>query len=1088
MAKKSTTLTGYQRLNNALSGNWGGIEKHTNSYKVSSDNRIFRTTDKDEYEAKKLELAQSRYLAKQWVKTNRNLDLVEAFKGKNNMLLMYTDADFMDSAPEIASALDTISEESTVLSDKGKVITVKSESNRIKAILEDLFENRLDMNIMAPLIVRGMCKYGNQFMLLDIDKENGVKGWRQLPVGEVERIEHGIDPMFLNQQYNSEKSEDMSTKFRWVGIGQGGITEFRNWQVAHFRLITNSMYLPYGVSWLNPARRHFRMLCLMEDMMLIYRLERSMERRVFKIFVGAMDDADIPSYMDEIANNFKRTPIVDPLTGLVDLRKNVLPVHKDTPIPLLDGRTITIEELANEFDNGVSNYVYSIQDETKKIVPGLVKWCGKNYTAEKLYKITLDDNSYTVMAGEHEVIMRDGTKKRADMLCEGESVMPFYHVNGDGTSKKWGERYDKVYNPNSGKYEHTHRLIAESNEKLDDKHNTVHHIDFNKYNNRPDNLMWCDFHEHHKMHSELSKKTWEDKDIRERRIRLLSESAKKRFENGFDREVAKKIRETLRKRYQNGELEYLREKTKETLGKWREEHKDFFSALASKNNHERGYVEGLRRYNESELHKEHNKIRSECMKLEWEDEAKRTNRTKKMTTFFDDYVWCCLRDNIISKKIVNRKTMLEYINENLIEHLIEINNSKKLSNNKKISREIVETRIHEIGFKTITEYIGCMKKNHKISKIEIIGGDDVYCMTVVGPNNEEDRHNFALRSINNDGSWNDNGIFVSNCTSDDFFIPVRDQSAPSPIETLAGANNLTALDDIKYVQNKVYAGLCVPKQFISFEETTGDGKNLALMDVRFARKINRVQQSFLMELNKIAILHLYILGFHDEISNFKLSMKNPSTQAEMMNVENLAKKISAVRDAVTDPGGGIPILSMKRAVTEFLGFSEKEWKNNLEEIRLEKALAKELEKTDQIIQRSGIFDIVDRIYGEPGAKYAEAQGGQEGGDPMGGGPGGGGGGFGGGLDSIGDMGGEPDGDVPGMEGEMPAADMGGESDAGGAMPADAGGAPPMEGVDSSKPLIDERGKNGTEFKLGEGFIINKNIDDMIRKVDEYIEK
>lgn len=813
MAKKSTTLTGYQRLNNALSGNWGGIEKHTNSYKVSSDNRIFRTTDKDEYEAKKLELAQSRYLAKQWVKTNRNLDLVEAFKGKNNMLLMYTDADFMDSAPEIASALDTISEESTVLSDKGKVITVKSESNRIKAILEDLFENRLDMNIMAPLIVRGMCKYGNQFMLLDIDKENGVKGWRQLPVGEVERIEHGIDPMFLNQQYNSEKSEDMSTKFRWVGIGQGGITEFRNWQVAHFRLITNSMYLPYGVSWLNPARRHFRMLCLMEDMMLIYRLERSMERRVFKIFVGAMDDADIPAYMDEIANNFKRTPIVDPLTGLVDLRKNVLPVHKDTPIPLLDGRTITIEELANEFSNGVSNYVYSIQDETKKIVPGLVKWCGKNYTAEKLYKITLDDNSYTVMAGEHEVIMRDGTKKRADMLCEGESVMPF--------------------------------------------------------------------------------------------------------------------------------------------------HKD-------------------------------------------------------------------------SKSV--------HVNE------------------------------------------------QNVSKIEIVDGDDVYCMTVVGPNNEEDRHNFALRSINNDGSWNDNGIFVSNCTSDDFFIPVRDQSAPSPIETLAGANNLTALDDIKYVQNKVYAGLCVPKQFISFEETTGDGKNLALMDVRFARKINRVQQSFLMELNKIAILHLYILGFHDEISNFKLSMKNPSTQAEMMNVENLAKKISAVRDAVTDPGGGIPILSMKRAVTEFLGFSEKEWKNNLEEIRLEKALAKELEKTDQIIQRSGIFDIVDRIYGEPGAKYAEAQGGQEGGDPMGGGPGGGGGGFGGGLDSIGDMGGEPEGDVPGMEGEMPAADMGGESDAGGAMPADAGGAPPMEGVDSSKPLIDERGKNGTEFKLGEGFIINKNIDDMIRKVDEYIEK
>ena len=92
--------------------------------------------------------------------------------------------------------------------------------------------------------------------------------------------------------------------------------------------------------------------------MLIYRLERSMERRVYKIFVGSLDDKDIPGFVEQIANQFKRAPIIDPLTGQLDLRKTILPVWKKSPIPLLDGRTITIEELAKEFNEGKTNYVY----------------------------------------------------------------------------------------------------------------------------------------------------------------------------------------------------------------------------------------------------------------------------------------------------------------------------------------------------------------------------------------------------------------------------------------------------------------------------------------------------------------------------------------------------------------------------------------------------------------------------------------------------------------------------------------------------------------------------------------------------------
>ena len=501
MAKKSTT---FQKLERAITGNWGDItpSAHVNSYDMSNGSEIlFRTHDKDKYEQTKLELGQNKYIKDMWRKANVDLT-VSAFSNLNYIQLMYRDADLMDAFPEIGAALDTVSEESSLSNERGSVVSVYSKSDRIRSILEDLFVNRLNLQIMAPMVIRAMCKYGNQFMLLDIDNKLGVKGWRQLPVFDVERIENGIQNPYAQggaslAANTTEASDiDMSTSFIWNSHGNSQVA-FRNWQIAHFRLLNNSMYLPYGASLLNSARRHFRMLSLMEDMMFIYRLERSMERRVYKIYVGGIDDADVEAYVEQIANQFKRTPIVDPMTGQIDLRKNVL------------------------------------------------------------------------------------------------------------------------------------------------------------------------------------------------------------------------------------------------------------------------------------------------------------------------------------------------------------------------------------------------------------------------------------------------------CVDQDIFIPTRSENAPTPIDTLSAGQNLTAMDDIKYVQNKLATALRVPKAFMNFEETAGEGKNLALMDIRFTRIINHIQQAFLMELTKIASIHLYLLGFSDDITNFSLTMKNPSTQAEQLEIENLSKKIAACRDAISDPGGGIPIMSQMRALKEIMKWSEKDIKENLEEIRLD---------------------------------------------------------------------------------------------------------------------------------------------------------
>lgn len=577
MAKKPTI---FQRINSMFSGN-GAIANNYNVQRANPDDIIVKTKDKDEYDTAALQARQQHLLARQWKRaqydiTNRSLASL------NEIKLMYREADLMDLFPEIGTALDIVTEECNYIGDSGCVINITSGSERVKAILQDLFVNRLSINVMLPMICRCMCKYGNDFLLLNIDDKNGVTGWKELPVYEIERYENGMENPYASaytQLSNVNPYMQNSTKFVWVGTNE--YIPYQDWQIAHFRLLYNSIFLPYGCSFLQKARRHFRLLSMMEDSMLVYRLERSVERRVFKINVGAIDEQDVPAYVQQIANEFKRTPIIDPMTGQIDLRKNIL------------------------------------------------------------------------------------------------------------------------------------------------------------------------------------------------------------------------------------------------------------------------------------------------------------------------------------------------------------------------------------------------------------------------------------------------------ANTEDFFIPVRSADDPNPIETLPAAQNLNAIDDIKFIQNKVFTALRVPKSFLNFEEAQGDGKNLSLMDVRFSKTVNRIQQALIMELNKVAIVHLILLGLTDELTNFTITMNNSSSQAEMLEIENLAKKITTAKDAITDGGNGIPLMSVTRAWKTILKWSDKEIADNLEELRLENALAGELKKTFQIIKRTGIFDPVDNVYGEAGAEYSDTpEEGADDGGVMGGGGSSAGAAIGGGDVDFGeeDMGGEEMDN--GQEGEM----------------------------------------------------------------------
>jgi hypothetical protein len=493
-----------------------------------------------------------------------------------------TDTIFSHNTPEISAALDIYSEETTTPSEQGYILTIHSDSKRVKSVLQDLFYNILDIQTNLPMWTRNVCKYGDNFVFLKIDNKKGIIGSSQLTNIEIERKEEGLFPTKPEGNLNQEPNKTKQVTFRW----REKAMDFNPWEIAHFRLLGDDRRLPYGTSMLEKARRIWKQLLLSEDAMLVYRVVRAPERRVFKIYVGNIDDKDVDAYVQKVANKFKRQQIVDQKTGQVDLRYNTLAVDQD------------------------------------------------------------------------------------------------------------------------------------------------------------------------------------------------------------------------------------------------------------------------------------------------------------------------------------------------------------------------------------------------------------------------------------------------------YFVPVRDPNAPNPIDTLAGASNLGDIADIEYIQKKLLTALRVPKAFLGFEEAVGEGKTLSLLDIRFARTINKIQQSMIQELNKIAIIHLYILGLTDDLNNFSLNLTNPSTQGEMLKIEQWKEKVTLYKDLVSQIDAGFAPTSHMWAKKNIFYWTDEEIKVDDERQRLERAATKELEGTSEVIKNSGLFTRVDKIYGEikstPPTTGGEAEPGGAGAEA--------GGGFGGG-DLGGDLGG---GDLGGFGGETePAGDLGGGEAAGG---------------------------------------------------------
>jgi len=273
--------------------------------------------------------------------------LSSAYMANQNRGDRYADFDQMEYTPEIASALDVYADEMTTSTSLQPLMTIDCPNGEIKDVLDTLYHNVLNVEFNLFGWCRTMCKYGDFFLYLDIDEHDGIKNAIGLPPNEMERLEgeDQTNPNYVQFQWNS-----------------GGLT-FENWQVAHLRILGNDKYAPYGTSALEPARRIWRQLTLLEDAMMAYRIVRSPERRVFYVDVGNIAPNDIEQYMQKVMTQMKRAQIVDPNTGRVDLRYNPMSVDEDYFIPMRGGASSRVESLPGGTYTGDIDDVKYLRDK-----------------------------------------------------------------------------------------------------------------------------------------------------------------------------------------------------------------------------------------------------------------------------------------------------------------------------------------------------------------------------------------------------------------------------------------------------------------------------------------------------------------------------------------------------------------------------------------------------------------------------------------------------------------------------------------------------------------------------------------------------
>lgn len=275
---------------------------------------------------------------------------------------LYTDYEAMDTDAIVASALDIIADECTLKNEHGEMLHIRSADENIQKILYNLFYDVLNIEFNLWSWARNMCKYGDFYLKLEIAEKFGV--YNVIPFSAYSIIrEEGTDynnPTYVRYKYDPTSVSGVTTPQTQYALGTSASDiYFENYEMAHFRLISDVNYLPYGRSYLEPGRKIFKQMVLMEDAMLIHRIVRAPEKRIFYMNVGAIPPNEVEGFMQKTVQKLKKVPYIDPQTGQYNLKYNMMNMMEDFYIPVRGNDQSTRIETAKGLDyNGIEDVAY----------------------------------------------------------------------------------------------------------------------------------------------------------------------------------------------------------------------------------------------------------------------------------------------------------------------------------------------------------------------------------------------------------------------------------------------------------------------------------------------------------------------------------------------------------------------------------------------------------------------------------------------------------------------------------------------------------------------------------------------------------
>jgi len=946
---------------------------------------------------------------------------------QKDKLARVRDYRIMAAFSEVANALDEICDE---------VITIDSNTN---SCMNLKYKNISLSNFQMETLQKEFLKYTTYF-----DFEH--KGWsyfRQLLVeGEIywEHIMHKdypeegilgvvqvptelVDPVFSNVQnvmvkgylYRKPKF-DPNNPLKQVGIDYVPLDKN---QVTYVNSDvwneSKTMRLPF----LENARRAYRQLSMIEDSIVIYRLARAPERLVFDVDVGNMPAPKAEAYLRKLITQYWASKTYDPSQGGIVQKFNPQSIldnfwfakragsegtkvtqlagaclAMDTKIPLLDGRTLTIAEIEQEIKDNKKIWVYSTDPKTGHIAPGEVTWAGVTQEESEVYKLVFDNGKELVCTPDHKFpILGKGFVEAKDLEI-GESMIPFYTQQ----SKLGNNNYEMVYQNDVKSWEYTHRMVGKffknkniheefiySEKYVNDEKQVIHHKDFNRYNNNPDNLAYMNAKDHIILHKDQKFEPMVGTKASVERLKWLKENDIEKYEE-FCRKLSNNTKlmwASMTENEKSVHCNKISSNIKNYFDNLSEEEKEIRASI-SRQNRKIGNQKLIEKLKDSEFKKKYGSSISKGLKQKFSSmtEEERNehfnksyeknlrseiyvknlkNLTQNQSLIFDDKILKFVIDQVRGKTTheITKHDLCDIINNTpeILNHFLKINENRNVKNwcGTKISHTHFAPMVKNFGYQTWKQFRKeCELFNHRLVKVEKLPNKiQVGTLTI---DNEERYHNYHTFAL-------DCGVFTKN-------------------------SNLGELQDLMYFVKKLYQSLKVPTTRLDPQDAFRDGSDMLREELKFARFIIRLQQLFSNAIKNGFITHLQMRGLWSEFElkeeTLLVEFNVPTNFYELRESQKLEMKVSNFGSLAANE-----TISPSFAQKRYLGWSDIDVKANREFLRKDKEFKWELMQIETLGPK----------WKELLAAQAEAGGaaGAEGGGEMGGAGGGGGGGGGGGL-------------------------------------------------------------------------------------------